>query len=139
MRRVLEGYAVSFNRRYRRSGHLFQNRYKSVLVEEEPYLLELVRYIHLNPVRRQQVEGLDTLDDYRWSGHAVLMGRRSCEWQEIPVWSPFFSVQVPVEVLVRLRIILTWCGERIMLPDRKREEGRIGGSTRSGRRTLRVK
>lgn len=41
MRRLLTGYAVYFNRKYRRSGHLFQNRYKSILCEEEPYFLEL--------------------------------------------------------------------------------------------------
>ena len=43
MRRLLTGYAVSFNRRHRRHGHLFQNRYKSILCQEDPYLLELVR------------------------------------------------------------------------------------------------
>lgn len=47
MRRLLAGYAGTFNRHHRRSGHLFQNRFKSILVEQDPYLLELVRYIHL--------------------------------------------------------------------------------------------
>src|SRR5215470_3255126 len=51
MRGLLGAYATTFNRRHHRCGHLFQNRFKSILVEEEPYLLELVRYIHLNPVR----------------------------------------------------------------------------------------
>jgi putative transposase len=50
MRRLLTGYAVQFNRRHRRHGHLFQNRYKSILFQEDPYLTELVRYIHLNPI-----------------------------------------------------------------------------------------
>ena len=50
MRRLLTGYAVSFNRRHRRHGHLLQNRYKSFLCEEDVYLKELVRYIHLNPL-----------------------------------------------------------------------------------------
>jgi REP element-mobilizing transposase RayT len=50
MRRLLTGYAVSFNRRYRRHGQLFQNRYKSILCQEDPYLRELVRYLHLNPL-----------------------------------------------------------------------------------------
>ena len=53
MRRLLTGYAVSFNRRHRRHGHLFQNRYKSILCQDDPYLLELVRYIHLNPLREK--------------------------------------------------------------------------------------
>jgi|SRR5579864_5366138 len=51
MGRLLTGYARYFNRRYRLVGHLFQNRYKSILCEREAYLLELVRYIHLNPFR----------------------------------------------------------------------------------------
>jgi len=56
MRRLLTGYAVSFNLRHRRSGHLFQNRYKSILCREDAYLLELVRYIH---VKRQAARGLN--------------------------------------------------------------------------------
>jgi REP element-mobilizing transposase RayT len=53
MRSILTGYAGAFNRRHHRAGHLFQNRYKSIVVEEEPYLVELVRYLHLNPLRRR--------------------------------------------------------------------------------------
>jgi len=49
MRRLLTGYAVSFNRRHKRHGQLFQNRYKSFICQEDAYLKELVRYIHLNP------------------------------------------------------------------------------------------
>ena len=58
MRRLLTGYAVSFNLRHRRSGHLFQNRYKSILCQEDSYLLELVRYIHLNPLRAKLVSSM---------------------------------------------------------------------------------
>ena len=82
MRRLLTGYAVYFNRKYQRSGHLFQNRYKSILCEEEPYFLELVRYIHLNPLRAGIVADLEGLDHYQWSGHAVLLGNRAMEGQE---------------------------------------------------------
>jgi REP element-mobilizing transposase RayT len=74
MRRLLTGYAVSFNLRHDRSGHLFQNRYKSIVCEEDPYLLELVRYIHLNPLRAGLVPDLAALDNFPWSGHAVLLG-----------------------------------------------------------------
>jgi putative transposase len=76
LRRLLTGYAVSFNRRHRRPGHLFQNRFKSVLVEEETYLLALVRYIHLNPLRAHLVDSVDALARYPWCGHAVLLGNR---------------------------------------------------------------
>jgi REP element-mobilizing transposase RayT len=82
MRRVLTGYAQYFNRRHKRHGQLFQNRYKSILCEEDPYFLELVRYIHLNPVRAGMVKSLKALNGYRFSGHAVLMGKRDQEWQD---------------------------------------------------------
>jgi REP element-mobilizing transposase RayT len=85
MRRLLTGYAVSFNRHNKRSGHLFQNRYKSIVCEEESYLLELVRYIHLNPLRAGLVKSLEELDHYPWSGHAVLLGNRNFGGQETQV------------------------------------------------------
>jgi len=61
MRRLLAGYAQQFNRRHHRHGQLFQNRYKSILCEEDPYLLELARYIHLNPIRAQLVKEMKTV------------------------------------------------------------------------------
>jgi REP-associated tyrosine transposase len=82
MRKVLTGYAISFNRRHGRHGYLYQNRYKSILCQEDEYLLELVRYIHLNPVRAGVVKSLGKLDRYRWSGHSVLVGCRRRTWQD---------------------------------------------------------
>ena len=82
MRRLLTGYAVSFNRRYRRHGQLFQNRYKSFLREEDVYLKELVRYIHLNPLRAKIVEDLKALKQYQWCGHSVLMGKVEADFQD---------------------------------------------------------
>ncbi|MBW1931255.1 MAG: transposase, partial [Deltaproteobacteria bacterium] len=76
MRRLMTGYAVTFNKRHKRSGHLFQNRYKSVVCEEDPYLLELIRYIHLNPLRAGLVEDLKELDKYPWTGHSSILGKR---------------------------------------------------------------
>jgi len=70
-----------FNRRHARSGHLFQNRYKSIVCEEEPYLLELIRYIHLNPLRAGLVKNLEELDRYPWCGHAALLGAKVLPWQ----------------------------------------------------------
>ena len=72
----MTGYAVTFNKRHKRSGHLFQNRYKSVICEEDPYLLELIRYIHLNPLRAGLVKDLKELDKYPWTGHSTILGRR---------------------------------------------------------------
>ncbi len=82
MKRLLTGYVVNFNLRHKRYGHLFQNRYKSILCEEDPYLLELTRYIHLNPLRGGLVQGLSDLRRYPWTGHAALLGVVERAWQE---------------------------------------------------------
>jgi len=82
MRRLLSGYAVSYNRRHRRHGHLFQNHYKSIVCEEDSYFKELVRYIHLNPLRAKLVDNLAKLDRYKYCGHSVLMGRVKNDWQD---------------------------------------------------------
>jgi len=82
MRRLLTGYAQQFNRRHRRHGQLFQNRYKSFLCQEDAYLLELVRYIHLNPLRAGVVNDLKSLKNYAWCGHRVLMGKITYDWQD---------------------------------------------------------
>ena len=83
MQRLLTGYVVTYNRRHRRFGHLFQNRYKSILCQEEPYLLELVRYIHLNPLRAKLVSGYKVLGRYPYCGHGVILGRRKNDWQDV--------------------------------------------------------
>jgi len=82
MRRFLTGYAISHNKRHFRYGYLFQNRYKSIVCEEDAYFQELVRYIHLNPLRAKVVKNLSKLDRYPWSGHSVIIGRRRHEWQD---------------------------------------------------------
>jgi REP element-mobilizing transposase RayT len=83
LRSLLTGYAGAFNRRHKRAGHLFQNRYKSIVVEEEPYLLELVRYLHLNPLRAGVVKSLPALDRYPWTGHSALLGTVPRPWQAV--------------------------------------------------------
>jgi REP element-mobilizing transposase RayT len=82
MRSLLTGYAGAFNRRHWRTGHLFQNRYKSIVVEDDPYLLELVRYLHLNPLRAGVIPDLSALARYPYAGHAALCGSRAVPWQE---------------------------------------------------------
>ncbi|QWV97200.1 transposase [Geomonas nitrogeniifigens] len=82
MRRLTTGYAVEFNHRHNRSGHLFQNRYKSILCQIDPYLLELVRYIHLNPIRAGIICTVPELRLYRFCGHGQLLGDKKYPWQE---------------------------------------------------------
>jgi putative transposase len=69
---VLTGYARRFNRTHRHRGHLFQGRYKAIVCDRESYLLELVRYIHLNPVRARMVK---RPGDWPWSGHGEYLGK----------------------------------------------------------------
>lgn len=91
MRRLLTGYAVSFNRRHKRRGQLFQNRYKSIVCQEDAYLKELVRYIHLNPVRAGIVENLKELNGYPYCGHSALMGKKSRPWQDVDFVLGYFG------------------------------------------------
>lgn len=63
---INQSYTSYFNRRYKMSGHLFQGRYKAILCDRDEYLLPLVKYIHLNPVRARVVK---TPDEYQWSSH----------------------------------------------------------------------
>jgi len=83
MRRLLTGYAVSYNHLHRRSGHLFQNRFKSILCQEDLYLKELVAYIHLNPLRAGMVADLKDLAKYPYGGHSVLLGKQKRDFQEV--------------------------------------------------------
>jgi REP element-mobilizing transposase RayT len=77
MQRVLTGYAQYRNRKYRKVGHVFQGRYKAIVCQRDAYLSELVRYIHLNPVRAGMVK---RVEDYRWSSHRAYMGLENCSW-----------------------------------------------------------
>jgi len=82
MKRLLTGHAMYFNRKHNRVGHLFQNRYKSILCQEDVYALELIRYIHLNPLRAKTIPDLKFLDKYTYSGHAAIMGKKKNNWQD---------------------------------------------------------
>jgi putative transposase len=82
MRRLLTGYAVTYNLRHHRHGHLFQNRYQSIVCDEDVYFRELVRYIHLNPLRSGLVKTIEELDRYPWCGHGVLIGQAKWLFQD---------------------------------------------------------
>jgi len=83
MHRLGTSYASDFNRRHNRTGHLFQNRYKALVVESDAYDLELLRYIHLNPLRAGILPDLDALEDHPWTGHRTLMGRGRARFQAV--------------------------------------------------------
>ncbi|RDD31534.1 hypothetical protein CR161_05075 [Prosthecochloris sp. ZM] len=91
MRRLLSGYAQYFNRRHRRVGHLFQNRYKSIICEEEAYFDKLVAYIHLNPLRARLVSSFEELASYPWCSHAILMKTLHYAWVDREYVLQFFG------------------------------------------------
>ena len=66
-------YTQAFNRRYKRVGHLFQGRYKSIVVDRGEYYLELIRYIHLNPWRARMER---RFGDFKYSGHSAIMSKK---------------------------------------------------------------
>lgn len=81
MKKILTGFALSYNRRNEQKGYVFRSRFKSILVEREKYFMDLVRYIHLNPMRAGVVSTLNELADYKWSGHSAIVGREKYSWQ----------------------------------------------------------
>ena len=94
MRRLLTGYAVTFNLRYKRHGHLFQNRYKSILCQEDVYFIELVRYIHLNPLRADLVKNYESLARYKYCGHSAILGNKMNDWQDIDYVLGYFGNRI---------------------------------------------
>lgn len=79
--RIMQNISLRFtkwiNYTQSRTGHLFQGRYKALLIDADAYLLELVRYIHLNPVRAGIVAAVD---EYPWSGHKAYLGKELLPW-----------------------------------------------------------
>jgi REP element-mobilizing transposase RayT len=80
MHGINSSYTGYFNRKYDRVGHLFQGRYRGILVDKDSYLLELTRYVHLNPVRAKMVK---RPEEYPWSSYVgYVWKRRQLRWME---------------------------------------------------------
>ena len=77
MRQLNGVYTQATNRRHKRTGHLFQSRYKAILVDKESYLLELARYVVLNPVRAKGL--VRTIDDWQWSSYLGMINKVNAE------------------------------------------------------------
>lgn len=73
MRHLNEVYTQASNRRHKRSRHLFQGRYKAILVDKDRYLLELARYVVLNPVRA--IGMVRNIEEWQWSSHLAFIGK----------------------------------------------------------------
>lgn len=80
MRRLNGSYARQFNKRRNRRGYLFQDRYKSLATQDATYLRELIRYVHLNPLRAGLIHSIPSLKSYVWSGHRAMMGLDNYPW-----------------------------------------------------------
>lgn len=110
MRHVGQSYAQGFNRRYGRTGALWQGRFKSSMVEDERYLLTVMRYIELNPVRAGMVV---LAEDYRWSSVHMHLGHSAEPWLQP---HPLFMALGP-DAIERARIWRRWLREGIAVDD----------------------
>ncbi|HEX7550922.1 MAG TPA: hypothetical protein VF579_10120 [Candidatus Methylomirabilis sp.] len=106
-------------------GHLFQNRYKSIVVEEEPYLLALVRYLHLDPLRAKVVPDLRRLARFPWTGQSALLGTVPRPWQDTQTILAQFG-PIPRRAVAVYRAFM-----KAGLPPGRRPELQGGGLLRS--------
>jgi len=119
MRRLDTGYARSFNLRHRRSGYLFENRFRSICIEDDAYLRVLIRYVHLNPLRAGLVPSLEALAAYRWAGHAGLMGRQRRGFHAVEEVLGWFGGELGVAraaLICWMREGMQTAGDRPLLP-----------------------
>jgi hypothetical protein len=82
MKPLNSSYATFFNKKYNRRGYLFQDRFKSIASQDQGYIEEMVRYVHLNPVRAGICKSIDLLDRYPWCGHSAIMGYVERKFQD---------------------------------------------------------
>ena len=124
MHRVLTGYGQYYNRRYERSGHVLQGRYKAILCDSDTYLAELVRYIHLNPVRAKMVR---RADHYAYSSHRDYVGIERTALVDVePVLRRFGGTKK--KAIERYRLYVS-AGRRLGHEERyyRADEGRVLG------------
>lgn len=88
MRFLASRYARFLNQKNQRAGHLFERRYRAILVQEDEYLKELLRYIHLNPVRARMVTDAA---DYRWSSHKPYLRLNEIDWLTVDCLAAMFG------------------------------------------------
>lgn len=107
MARINTSYAMYFNLRYGRVGHLFQNRYKNRLVEDETDLIGLVRYVHGNPLKDRVVDSPRELEHYPWAGHGAVVYARQAEPFHAAVRTRALFDDDPVRAIRRVRQLMS--------------------------------
>jgi len=107
------------NRRHRRSGHLFQGRFKSILVDSERYLLELARYVVLNPVRAEMV---DHPNKWPWSSYGAVVGQvKAPDWLSVPSLLAQFSKRRKAAIAAYEKFVLAGIGAEPIWDNLKRQ------------------
>jgi putative transposase len=121
-------YTIRFNRRHWRSGHLFQGRYKALLVEAQDYAQVLIRYIHLNPLSLKGVSRtLEGLDRYRWSSHRVFSGvEKKTAWFS-DEWLVYWAQNKSSARKAYREDVLTWLEQKPVQPLSEVKHGLILG------------
>jgi len=126
MQHINGAYTTYFNVKHARSGHLFQGRYKAILVEKDEYAKELSRYIHLNPVRAKMVK---ILEDYEWSSYRFYIGREEPpEWLNIDLILGYFSNKISTAQKAYHRFVSAITIERYDSPFKKAVGSTLLGS-----------
>jgi putative transposase len=125
MQRVLTSYSQYHNRKYKKIGHVFQGRYKSILCQTDRYLGELVRYIHLNPVRAKMVRGAQ---DFEYSGHRAYLGSDKSGLVDTEPVLRHFGANRKRAVEVYTRFVEASAGEKSQDEYYRAAEGRLLGS-----------
>lgn len=125
MQNISFRYTSYINRRKRRTGHVFQGRYKALLIDADTYLLELVRYIHCNPVRAGLAQ---SPEQYQWSSHRAYMGEESVSWLSTEwILSQFSQHEETAKTLYRNFVLDGIAEEHRIEFHRGTYEGRILG------------
>ena len=127
--RVMHGLLTAFsqyhNRKYKKVGHLFQGRYKAILCQTDQYLAELVRYIHLNPVRAKMIA---RPEDFEYSGHRAYLGLDRSGLVDVEPVLRHFGANRKRAVEVYVQFVNAALGERSQAEYYRATEGRLLGS-----------
>jgi len=125
MHGLLTGYSQYYNRKYRKVGHLFQGRYKGILCQTDRYLGELVRYIHLNPVRAKLVT---RAEDFQYSGHRAYLGLHKSGLVDVEPVLRHFGANKKRAIEVYSQFVNAALGEKSQRGYYRAAEGRMLGS-----------
>ncbi len=110
MRFVASQYSRATNKKMHRTGHLFERRHRAILVQADSYLKELVRYIHLNPIRAGMV---DVIEDYPWCSHQAYLSGNPPPWLTLNWALSAFSDSLHDARLQYARFVQTGCPSSI--------------------------